>query len=128
MIAISWRGLRRHLIRCWRAFAGRSRKSSRRSSNFLELWKDADPDLPLLKQATAEYAKLQCSQWAESSHSTSFTVYGLLAQTGSFMNASQGFWVDDGQTGSCELAEDLKYLTNPAARARALRFHLSPVS
>jgi eukaryotic-like serine/threonine-protein kinase len=27
--------------------------------DFLELWKDADPDLPLLKQAKAEYAKLQ---------------------------------------------------------------------
>jgi hypothetical protein len=26
---------------------------------FLTLWKDADPDLPILKQAKAEYAKLQ---------------------------------------------------------------------
>jgi eukaryotic-like serine/threonine-protein kinase len=26
---------------------------------FLDLWKDADPDVPLLKQAKAEYAKLQ---------------------------------------------------------------------
>ncbi|MFZ0806019.1 MAG: protein kinase [Candidatus Sulfotelmatobacter sp.] len=26
---------------------------------FLELWKDADPDVPILKQARAEYAKLQ---------------------------------------------------------------------
>jgi hypothetical protein len=26
--------------------------------DFLALWKDADPDLPLLKQAKNEYAKL----------------------------------------------------------------------
>jgi eukaryotic-like serine/threonine-protein kinase len=26
---------------------------------FLGLWKDADPDIPILKQAKAEYAKLQ---------------------------------------------------------------------
>jgi hypothetical protein len=25
---------------------------------FLSLWKDADPDIPILKQAKAEYAKL----------------------------------------------------------------------
>jgi len=27
--------------------------------DFLTLWKDADPDIPILKQANAEYAKLQ---------------------------------------------------------------------
>jgi hypothetical protein len=27
--------------------------------NFLNMWKDADPDVPLLGQAKAEYAKLQ---------------------------------------------------------------------
>jgi hypothetical protein len=27
--------------------------------NFLALWKDADPDIPILKQAKAEYAKFQ---------------------------------------------------------------------
>jgi eukaryotic-like serine/threonine-protein kinase len=27
--------------------------------NFLSLWKDADPDIPILKQAEAEQAKLQ---------------------------------------------------------------------
>ena len=26
---------------------------------FLDLWKDADPDIPILKQANVEYAKLQ---------------------------------------------------------------------
>jgi hypothetical protein len=27
--------------------------------NFLTLWKDADPDIPIYKQAKAEYAKLR---------------------------------------------------------------------
>jgi hypothetical protein len=27
--------------------------------NFLPLWKDADPDIPILKKSKAEYAKLQ---------------------------------------------------------------------
>jgi eukaryotic-like serine/threonine-protein kinase len=27
--------------------------------DFLTLWKDADPDIPILKQAKAEYAKLK---------------------------------------------------------------------
>jgi hypothetical protein len=27
--------------------------------NFFTLWKDADPDIPILKEAKAEYAKLQ---------------------------------------------------------------------
>jgi hypothetical protein len=27
--------------------------------DFLTLWKDADPDAPILRQAGAEYAKLQ---------------------------------------------------------------------
>jgi hypothetical protein len=27
--------------------------------DFLTRWKDADPDIPILKQAKAEYAKLQ---------------------------------------------------------------------
>jgi hypothetical protein len=27
--------------------------------DFFSMWKDADPDVPVLKQARAEYAKLQ---------------------------------------------------------------------
>jgi hypothetical protein len=27
--------------------------------DFFALWKDADPDIPILKQAKAEYAKVQ---------------------------------------------------------------------
>jgi hypothetical protein len=34
-------------------------KSRAAYKDFLTLWKDADPDIPILKQAKAEYAKLQ---------------------------------------------------------------------
>jgi hypothetical protein len=34
-------------------------KSEDRSSRLPPLWKDADPDIPILKEAKAEYAKLQ---------------------------------------------------------------------
>jgi len=44
-----------------RAFAlqGETAKAHAEYEQFLTLWKDADPDLPLLKQAKAEYAKLK---------------------------------------------------------------------
>ena len=37
------------------------RNASARTAHqdFLTLWKDADPDIPILKEAKAEYAKLQ---------------------------------------------------------------------
>jgi hypothetical protein len=38
---------------------GDTAKSCTRYQDFLDLWKDADPDIPILKQAKAEYAKLQ---------------------------------------------------------------------
>ena len=34
-------------------------KAKRSYQDFLTIWKDADPDIPLLIQAKAEYAKLQ---------------------------------------------------------------------
>ena len=34
-------------------------KAKAEYQDFLTLWKDADPDIPVLKQAKAEYAKLQ---------------------------------------------------------------------
>jgi hypothetical protein len=38
----------------------RTRKKARTAyRDFLTLWKDADPDIPILKEAKAEYAKLQ---------------------------------------------------------------------
>jgi tetratricopeptide (TPR) repeat protein len=38
---------------------GDSAKARTAYQDFLTLWKDADPDIPILKQAKAEYAKLQ---------------------------------------------------------------------
>jgi DNA-binding winged helix-turn-helix (wHTH) protein/Flp pilus assembly protein TadD len=44
-----------------RAYALEGETANARAAyqDFLTLWKDADPDIPILKQATAEYAKLQ---------------------------------------------------------------------
>ena len=44
-----------------RAYAMEGNKGNARVAyqDFLALWKDADPDIPILKQAKAEYAKLQ---------------------------------------------------------------------
>ncbi len=41
------------------ALQGDSAKSRTAYQDFFALWKDADPDIPILKQAKAEYAKLQ---------------------------------------------------------------------
>jgi DNA-binding winged helix-turn-helix (wHTH) protein len=41
------------------AMQGDSAKAHTGYQDFLTLWKDADPDIPILKQAKAEYAKLQ---------------------------------------------------------------------
>jgi eukaryotic-like serine/threonine-protein kinase len=41
------------------AMAGDSAKAKTAYQDFLTLWKDADPDIPILKEAKAEYAKLQ---------------------------------------------------------------------
>jgi hypothetical protein len=38
---------------------GDTAKSRAAYQDFLMLWKDADPDIPILKQANTEYAKLQ---------------------------------------------------------------------
>ena len=49
------------LLQLGRAYAmsGDMAKSRAAYNDFLTLWKDADPDIPVLKQAKAEYAKLQ---------------------------------------------------------------------
>ena len=39
--------------------AGDTKKARTEYYSFLTLWKDADPDIPTLKQAKAEYAKLK---------------------------------------------------------------------
>ena len=41
------------------AMQGDSAKAKAAYNDFLTLWKDADPDIPILRQAKAEYAKLQ---------------------------------------------------------------------
>jgi eukaryotic-like serine/threonine-protein kinase len=41
------------------ALSGDDTKARSAYQDFLSLWKDADPDIPILKQAKAEYAKLQ---------------------------------------------------------------------
>jgi len=44
--------------RAW-AMAGDTAKARVAYQDFFNIWKDADPDIPILKQAKAEYAKLQ---------------------------------------------------------------------
>jgi len=41
------------------ALAGNTAKARKAFQDFFELWKDADPDLPILQQAKAEYVKLR---------------------------------------------------------------------
>ena len=41
------------------AHSGDTAKAKSAYQDFLGLWKDADPDIPIFKQAKAEYAKLQ---------------------------------------------------------------------
>ncbi len=41
------------------AMMGDKTKAKAAYQDFLTLWKDADPDIPIYKQAKAEYAKLQ---------------------------------------------------------------------
>ena len=41
------------------AMRGDNAKAKAAYQDFLTLWKDSDPDIPVLKQAKAEYAKLQ---------------------------------------------------------------------
>ena len=41
------------------ALAGDRSKARSAYQDFFTLWKDADSDVPVLKQAKAEYAKLQ---------------------------------------------------------------------
>ncbi len=41
------------------ALSGYRTKAQSAYQDFLTLWKDADPDIPILKQAKAEYASLR---------------------------------------------------------------------
>ena len=56
----SWGALaRRALARAYALQVRDTAKAKAAYKDFLTLWKDADPDVPFLKQAKAEYAKLQ---------------------------------------------------------------------
>jgi hypothetical protein len=52
--SLSYLGLARGSV-----LAGDTAKARKAFQDFLELWKDAYPDIPVLKQAQAEYAKLR---------------------------------------------------------------------
>jgi len=52
--APSWLGLARGF-----ALAGEPASAKKAFQDFFELWKDADPDIPILQQAKAEYARLR---------------------------------------------------------------------
>ena len=60
LVLVSPIGVLAHL-QIGRAFALQSdtARASAAYHDFLTIWKDADPDIPILKQAKAEYAKLQ---------------------------------------------------------------------
>jgi eukaryotic-like serine/threonine-protein kinase len=55
----SWGALARLGLARAYALQGDTAKSKSAYQDFLTLWKDAEPDIPILKQAKAEYAKLQ---------------------------------------------------------------------
>ena len=54
LYALSYLGLARSL-----AVTGNMSKSQKSYQDFFSLWKEADPDIPILKQAREEYAKLK---------------------------------------------------------------------
>jgi eukaryotic-like serine/threonine-protein kinase len=43
----------------WYVLQGDTAKAKAAYQDFLTLWQDADPDIAILKQAKAEYAKLR---------------------------------------------------------------------
>jgi hypothetical protein len=55
----SWGALARLGLARAYALQGDTAKARAAYQDFLGLWKDADPDIPILKEAKAEYAKLQ---------------------------------------------------------------------
>jgi tetratricopeptide (TPR) repeat protein len=56
---MSWNSLARLGLARAAAIAGDKAKSLRSYQDFLALWKDGDPDVPLLQDAKKEYARLQ---------------------------------------------------------------------
>ncbi|HXX70981.1 MAG TPA: hypothetical protein VEI55_01710, partial [Candidatus Acidoferrum sp.] len=60
-IMVNWVGASLAHLQIGRAYAmaGDTAKAKAAYQDFFNLWKDADPDIPILKEARAEYAKLQ---------------------------------------------------------------------
>ena len=56
-----WKSREERWIQPWPENSSRMNGRNERAAyqDFLALWKDADPDIPVLKQAKAEYEKLQ---------------------------------------------------------------------
>jgi serine/threonine protein kinase/predicted Zn-dependent protease len=59
VINFPWGALARLGLARAYAMQGNTAKAHAAYKDFLTLWKDADPDIPILKEAKAEYAKLQ---------------------------------------------------------------------
>jgi hypothetical protein len=61
MVSVAIRHLSLVRLQLGRAYAlsGDTARAKTAYNNFFTFWKDADPDVPVLKQAKAEYAKLQ---------------------------------------------------------------------
>jgi eukaryotic-like serine/threonine-protein kinase len=59
LVVNSWGALARLGLARAYALQGDTAKARAAYQDFLTLWKDADPDIPILRQAKAEYAKLQ---------------------------------------------------------------------
>jgi tetratricopeptide (TPR) repeat protein len=59
VVNFPWGALARLQLARAYAMQGDTAKAKAAYQDFLTLWKDADPDIPVLKQAKAEYAKLQ---------------------------------------------------------------------
>jgi eukaryotic-like serine/threonine-protein kinase len=59
VVNFSWGALARLGLARAYAMQGDTIKARAAYQDFLTLWKDADPDIPILKEAKAEYAKLQ---------------------------------------------------------------------
>jgi tetratricopeptide (TPR) repeat protein len=74
------------------ALAGDKTKAKSAYQDFLTLWKDADPDVPILRQAKAEYAKLL--RFVQNLIAPSHTPCRIL---GAPSDACHRFWADDGQ-------------------------------
>ncbi len=61
-MAVAWvSSIRPRTPQLGRAYvvSGNTANAKAAYQDFLTLWKDADPDVPILKEAKAEYAKLQ---------------------------------------------------------------------